>query len=176
MALDARALAAGVGARLRGARQDRGLSLSELARRAGLGKGTLSELEAGTRNPTLETLFALTTALGLPLSAALPSEQPPPDAVGGAVDAWLVERTGRAEVFRLRVRADAVQRSAPHAPGVTEQVLVVQGRLRLGPDQDLLGPGQALEYPGDVPHVWRAEGGDVSAVLVMRYPESTVTA
>ncbi len=61
-------LAQEVGARLRRLRQDRGLSLSELARRSGVGKGTLSELETGQRNPTLETLYALTTALEAPLS------------------------------------------------------------------------------------------------------------
>ena len=170
------ALRAEVGRRLRALREHAGLSLSELARRAGLGKGTLSELEAGVRNPTLETLFALTTALGLPLSAALPAGEPPPDAAGDAVDAWLVERAAGSEVFRLRVRAGDAQRSAPHAPGVREQVLVVRGRLRVGPGEDVLGPGEVLDYAGDVPHVWVAQGGeDVAAVLVMRYPDSTST-
>lgn len=55
-----------VGRRLKQLRVDSGLSLSELARRSGVGKGTLSELETGRRNPTLETLYALTTALGRP--------------------------------------------------------------------------------------------------------------
>jgi transcriptional regulator with XRE-family HTH domain len=169
-------LGAGVGRRLRALREQQGLSLSALARRAALGKGTLSELESGRRNPTLETLFALTTALGLPLSAALPSESAAPDAVGAAVDAWLVERAVGAEVFRLRVRTGQEQRSAPHAQGVREQVLVVAGRLRLGPDGVELGPGQSLDYPGDVPHVWAAQGQDASAVLVMRYPDSSATA
>ncbi|MGW2658875.1 helix-turn-helix domain-containing protein, partial [Streptomyces sp. NPDC001478] len=70
-----------VGRRLRALRRERELSLSELARRSGVGKGTLSELESGSRNPTLETLYALTTALGLPLSAAL--AEPPATAGPG---------------------------------------------------------------------------------------------
>ncbi|HEY9293380.1 MAG TPA: helix-turn-helix transcriptional regulator, partial [Microlunatus sp.] len=49
-----------VGRRLREVRVSRGLSLSELARQAGIGKGSLSEIETGRRNPTLETLYALT--------------------------------------------------------------------------------------------------------------------
>ncbi|MCM2416499.1 helix-turn-helix transcriptional regulator [Streptomyces sp. RKAG290] len=53
-----------LGRRLRALRQEQGLSLSELSRRSRVGKGTLSELESGQRNPTLETLYALTTALG----------------------------------------------------------------------------------------------------------------
>ena len=43
-----------------------GLSLAELARRAGIAKSTLSQLEAGTGNPSVETLWALAVALNVP--------------------------------------------------------------------------------------------------------------
>ena len=163
-------MAAEVGRRLRALRVERGISLSELARRAGLGKGTLSELETGQRNPTLDTLFAVTSALRLPLSAALPATpEPPPDAVGDAVSAWLVQQLRGADVYRLAVHPGVVQRSDAHAPGVREQVLVVRGRLRLADGTTVLGPGESLEYAGDAPHVWEALA-PVSAVLVMRYP------
>lgn len=68
-AIDAGAPAVEVGARV-GELRRRGRSLSEMARRAGLGKATLSELEAGRRNPTPETLYAVTSAMGLPLRDA----------------------------------------------------------------------------------------------------------
>ncbi|MFI6610133.1 helix-turn-helix domain-containing protein [Streptomyces sp. NPDC050507] len=57
-----------VGELLRRLRRRSGLSLSELARRSGAGKATLSELERGRRDPSLETLYAPTTALDAPLS------------------------------------------------------------------------------------------------------------
>ncbi|MDK6768860.1 helix-turn-helix transcriptional regulator, partial [Klebsiella aerogenes] len=40
-----------------------GLSLAEVARRAGIAKSTLSQLESGNGNPSLETLWALCVAL-----------------------------------------------------------------------------------------------------------------
>ena len=43
-------------------RERAGMSLAELAR-AGLAKSTLSQLESGTGNPSLETLWALAMAL-----------------------------------------------------------------------------------------------------------------
>jgi transcriptional regulator with XRE-family HTH domain len=46
-----------------------GYSQSELARRAGLAKQTLSSIEAGDANPTVVTLAAIAEALGIPLSA-----------------------------------------------------------------------------------------------------------
>lgn len=162
-------MTADVGRRLRALRTERGLSLSSLARQAGLGKGTLSELETGQRNPTLDTLFAVTSALRLPLSAALPAgAAAPPDAVGETVIAWLVEQLPGVDVYRLQVASSGVQHSDPHAPGVREQVLVVQGRLRVAGGDVLLGPGGVHEYAGDAPHVWEALE-PVSAVLVMRY-------
>jgi transcriptional regulator with XRE-family HTH domain len=162
---------ADVGRRLRALRSERGLSLSELARRAGLGKGTLSELETGQRNPTLDTLFAVTSALRLPLSAALPAgAAAPPDATGAAVSAWLVEQLPGADVYRRRVEPGRTQHSEPHAPGVREQVLVVSGRLRLAGGDVELGEGELHAFAGDATYVWEALGGRVSAVLVMRYP------
>jgi transcriptional regulator with XRE-family HTH domain len=60
---------------LRRERARAGLSLTELARQAGIAKSTLSQLESGSGNPSLETLWALGTALGVPLSRLI---DPPP--------------------------------------------------------------------------------------------------
>lgn len=63
--------AAALGSRIRRLRVECGVSLSELARRAGIGKATLSGLETGSRNPTVETLLAVAAQLGVPLAALL---------------------------------------------------------------------------------------------------------
>jgi transcriptional regulator with XRE-family HTH domain len=175
-------LAVSVGARLRALRRRHELSLGTLAARSGLGKGTLSELESGLRNPTLETLFAITTALEVPLSAALPPGEPalpddPTVVVGDAIEAVLVDRfadaSATAEVYRVSIAAGRSQRSAPHAPGVTEHWIVHGGDLELGPDAAAITitAGEATSFAGDVPHRYRAhEGADVIATLVVRYP------
>src|SRR6201996_7594896 len=53
---------------LRRERARTGLSLTELAKRAGVAKSTLSQLESATGNPSVETLWALSTALGVQFS------------------------------------------------------------------------------------------------------------
>ena len=58
-----------VAANVRALRAVRGLSLGELASASGTGKATLSRIEAGQANPTVETLFALADALGVPFGA-----------------------------------------------------------------------------------------------------------
>ena len=46
-------------AAIRRERERVNLSVTELAKRAGIAKSTLSQLEAGSGNPSLETLWAL---------------------------------------------------------------------------------------------------------------------
>src|SRR4051794_37794010 len=62
---------AAVGRQIALRRTERGMTAAELARRAGISKGTLSALEAGTGNPTIATLDALAVTLRIPLTDLL---------------------------------------------------------------------------------------------------------
>ncbi|MFE9762968.1 helix-turn-helix domain-containing protein [Streptomyces sp. NPDC005808] len=166
-----------VGLRLRELREAQGLTLSELARRSRIGKGTLSELESGRRNPTLETLYAVTTAMKVPLSAALSDLASSAQISGDAVDAVLVERfeadASVAETYRVRIRAGKRQESAPHATGTTEHIIVFAGTARVGAlgAPALIGPGMHGSWAADLGHLYEAPWGDVEALLVVRYPQ-----
>ncbi len=56
-------------------RQKSGLSLSELSRKAGIAKSTLSQLESGSGNPSIETLWALCVALDIPFARLIEEKQ-----------------------------------------------------------------------------------------------------
>src|SRR5581483_2196199 len=66
-----------IAAALRRERHGSGLSLTEVARRAGIAKSTLSQLESGTGNPSLETLWAICVVLDVPFSRLLDPPRPP---------------------------------------------------------------------------------------------------
>ncbi|TDC99208.1 XRE family transcriptional regulator [Nonomuraea deserti] len=166
-----------VGERLRRLRQARGVSLSELAKRAGIGKATLSGVETGTRNPTLDTLWAITAQLGVPIGAILDSPPEPQIMRGTAIEARLLEvfEDGAVtyELYRLRVPPGLTQTSPAHHAGVSEHLTVFTGALSAGPlDEPLTaGPGDHISWRADVPHGYRAHGPDVvRATLLMRYP------
>ncbi|MFF9314340.1 helix-turn-helix domain-containing protein [Streptomyces sp. NPDC004684] len=175
-----------VGRRLRELRTARGLSLSELARRSGVGKGTLSELESGTRNPTLDTLYALTTALNRPLSAVLADDAPPhgehhEGAVSGsAVTAVLVERHEDADavtdVFRVTIAAGATQESAAHVAGTTESLMILSGTAVVGAldAPASVGPGESARWPADTAHLYSAPHGEAHGILFVRYPATAL--
>jgi transcriptional regulator with XRE-family HTH domain len=157
-------------------RAERGWSLSELARRASLGKATLSGLESGSRNPTLVTLQAVAAAMGLPLTAILAA--PPTELVrGAAVQVALLrvfdEGAVTFELYRMRIPAGTAQQSPPHHAGVTEHVTVFAGVLEAGAvgRAGRAGPGEYVEWAADVPHGYAAAGPeDVLASLLIRYP------
>lgn len=172
--------AAEVGPRVRELRESRGLSLSELARRAAVGKATLSGLEGGTRNPTLDTLNAVAAALDLPLTALL--AVPPSTLRGAVVDTDLVrvfdDDAVTYELYRIRVAAGGAQISPAHHLGVTEHVTVHSGLLRAGPVDAPLssGSGGYLEWAADVPHGYAADGpDDVVGTLLIRCPRTPPT-
>ena len=60
-------LLASVGARLRSVRQDRGLTLKQLAHRTGLSVSLISQIELARSSPSLSTLFKVSRALRIPL-------------------------------------------------------------------------------------------------------------
>src|ERR1700755_3715997 len=60
-----------IAASLRRERARAGSSLPEVARRAGIAKSTLSQLESGTGTPSVETLWALGVALDVPFARLL---------------------------------------------------------------------------------------------------------
>ncbi|GAA1993182.1 XRE family transcriptional regulator [Amycolatopsis minnesotensis] len=171
-------------ANLRVLREQAGMSLSELARRSAIAKGTLSQLESGTGNPTIDTVFSLSNALGVPVSSLL-TERADPDVVlvrgGGlevlssnAVDLRMLRRMDVTDtVFELydqRVRPGEVQHSDGH-PG-REHVVVTSGVLRVGPPDSPfeLQPGDYVCFPAQTPHIYETIGGPVLSVLLLEYP------
>ncbi|MFT4126810.1 MAG: XRE family transcriptional regulator [Gordonia sp. (in: high G+C Gram-positive bacteria)] len=171
-----------VAAGLKRERTRAGLSLGELARRAGIGKSTLSQLESGAGNPSVETMWALSTALGIQFSALLDTpvrqveviragEGPVFAAAAADYTATLLSPAppgSRRDVYLIRAQPGDPRRPQPHAPGVVEHVVLSAGRALVGPIDDAvdLGPGDYVSYPGDVPHIFDALEPGTVAVLI----------
>ncbi|MBP2478107.1 transcriptional regulator with XRE-family HTH domain [Crossiella equi] len=169
---------------LRTHRESQGLSLSELARRSNIAKGTLSQLESGTGNPTIETVFSLSNALNIPVSTLL-TDRPDPAVTlirsadleplsGDAVDLRLLRRLDHGgallEIYDQRVRPGVTQRSAGH-PG-TEHTTVVSGTLviRVNGREHEVGPGDYVAFQAGVPHEYAAKDDEVRSVLLLEHP------
>lgn len=162
-----------------------GLSLSEVARRADIAKSTLSQLESGLGNPSLETLWALGNALGVPFSQLVDSqaqtvqliragEGPAIASANASYIATLLAPSppnARRDLYRIVAEPGEPRISTPHARGTTEHVVIGTGRAEVGPTADPieLGPGDYLAYPGDEEHIFRALEPGTTAILVSEH-------
>lgn len=171
-----------VAAGLKRERTRAGLSLGELARQAGVSKSTLSQLESGVGNPSVETMWALSTALGIQFSALLNAPERRVEVVRAgegpviaAADADYLTTLlsaappgSRRDIYLIRAEPGAPRRSAPHARGVVEHVVLSTGRALIGPTDSPveLAPGDYIGYPGDVEHIFDALEPGTAAVLV----------
>lgn len=73
-----------IGEKVRSLRKQSNMSLRELAQNTGLSKTTLSDLENGTKNPSLDTVEKIATAFGLTSSDLLQKADHPEDLVSSA--------------------------------------------------------------------------------------------
>ncbi|MCL8013799.1 XRE family transcriptional regulator [Streptomyces sp. AS02] len=171
-------------------REQRGLSLAELARQAGLAKQTLSKLEQGTGNPTVDTLFSIATALGVPVTRLVAEReqvmtvQRADEVVweqhGGYESRSLdhVYGSGVIENYLVRIAWDAEGEpgagavSEPHPVGTLEHLYVIRGRVRVGPADSAveLSAGDFVRYPGDRPHVYESLDGESLVHIVVSVP------
>jgi transcriptional regulator with XRE-family HTH domain len=162
-----------IGATVRRLRSSMGLTLGEVAKRSNVSAGMLSRLENGDVSPSLETLAALTAALGVPLGNLFGDIGKPR---GGAQHVpkgqglEVVRRgTKRGHTYHL-LAADRGPRRAFEPflvtlndksevfPGFehpgTEFIYLLEGSLtyRHGDETHLLKAGDALTFAGTVPH------------------------
>lgn len=178
-------LGAIIAASLRRERERAGLSLSELAKRAGVAKSTLSQLESGTGNPAVETLWALGVALGVPFSRLVEPPRPTMQVIragtGPVVHAQESQYAAtllaacppgsRHDIYRVVAQPGQPRISAPHMPGTIEHVVLATGHALAGPVGSEIGvdPGDYVTYPGDTTHIFQALSQDTSCVLILEH-------
>jgi quercetin dioxygenase-like cupin family protein len=75
------------------------------------------------------------------------------------------------EVYEATMEPSAVYQAEPHLNGVAESVVVVQGRLRVGPLDGpvVLAPGDRATFSGDQPHTYQALEPGTRMILVLSY-------
>ena len=177
-------------ANVRRLREAHGLSLQQLAARAGVAKTTLFKIERGNGNPTLDTLLALGTIFSTSIDQLVAGDPEPAidvvragegdvDISGSAVRAALLRSMmvggTLVEVVEAEIHPGLSETAVSHGVGAREHVLVRSGRAIVGPigEEVELGPGDYATYPSDRPHRWGNEGEvDALVWVVHTFPRS----
>jgi transcriptional regulator with XRE-family HTH domain len=184
-----------IGGRLREERERRGMSLRELARRVGVSPSLVSQIELDRVNPSVSTLWAIVTELGMTMSDVFGEAAPEPAQVLPLrSDDGLVARPDTRRVINL---ASGVrwERLTPHsdpeveflyvvypvgAESSPEDALVTHGGreygyvtsgtlgVRVGFEEFELEPGASIVFDSTSPHrLWAIGDEPVHAVWVV---------
>ena len=97
-----------IGARLRQERAERGLSLRELARRLDVSPSLVSQIETGKIQPSVRTLYAMVSELGVSLDDVFHADGEP----AGAAPSVRVTRRMRRQAPRPPPRLPAMSSGA----------------------------------------------------------------
>ena len=175
------ALLESVGPRLRALREEREVTLGDLAEATGISVSTLSRLETGARRPTLELLLPIARFHGTTLDELVdapcgddPRVPPRPPVRHGVTYVPLSRRTDVLRSYKLvyppRTPADPPE---PRVHEGYEWLYVLSGTLRLvlgERELDLLA-GEAAEFDTRVPH-WLGNVSDApTEVLTVFGPQ-----
>jgi transcriptional regulator with XRE-family HTH domain len=181
-----------VGGRLRAERERRGIGLRELARRVGVSPSLVSQIELDRVNPSVSTLYAMVTELGLTMSEVFGEEQPEERVVQRRDG--LAESPGTRRVIHLAsgvrwerltpesdldveflyvvypVGAESCPEDALTTHGGREYGYVSSGTLgvQVGFEQYELGPGGSIAFDSSSPHrLWTIGDEPVHAIWVV---------
>jgi transcriptional regulator with XRE-family HTH domain len=159
--------------RLRAERERRGISLRELARRLEISPSAISQIETGRARPSVATLWAIVTELGMSLDDLFAPERGEAKAttlpvVGAEAREALALETGvrwerltadaDPDVDFIWVVYDVGGSSSPDDAMIRhagrEYGLVLSGRLEVtvGFERTVLGPGDSISFDSTTPH------------------------
>lgn len=161
-------------------RAQRGLTLSGLAERSGIAKSTLSQLESGEGNPTVDTLWAIANALDIPFGQLVDGNAEGASLKHGGIIVRFIERSTNdpvIEAYSVELRPHCRHDSVPHSSGVQERVTVLSGAVYVGPINRprLLHAGDSHLFDADVPHFYASKDQGTRFHVVIEYPSKLST-
>jgi transcriptional regulator with XRE-family HTH domain len=187
-------MAAMVAGRIAALRKSRGYTFDELARRAGVSKGTLVQIEQGDANPSISTLCRLASALGASVADLVSTKDKAQSAivVAGAEQArklWVGPNGGSGVLLAGTTGPDMLElwhwelqpgerfEASRHNRGTRELIHVTTGKLLLEIDggHALIGVGATAIANTDRPHAY-ANPGKSSVRFVMTVHEPAAAA
>ncbi|HEY3355279.1 MAG TPA: XRE family transcriptional regulator [Polyangia bacterium] len=154
---------------LRRLRREKGFTLEELARRSGVSRAMLSQIESTKVNPTIAVVWKISAGLGVSFADLLGPEAQATVEVLRVAEArylWSQDKTFRSrplvtnvpghkvELYEIWLAPRAGHPAEPHPPGSHEFLSVLTGRCRLevAGEPYALDEGDGIVFLADRPH------------------------
>lgn len=154
-------------------RQKRGYSQGQLAKMAGIPRSTITYIESGEGNPSLQNLAKVAATLQITIEELLHRPRALCQLIKAQDVKVLKKGQGLAEVFKLLpdpipgTEVDRMEISVggrisgvPHITHTKEYLIGVQGEVQvnIATQKFLVKSGDVLAFPGDQPHSYQNVG------------------
>ena len=185
-----------VGEKVKTLREQKGLSLKDLADLTGFSTALLSQMENHLVSPSLGTMIKLAKALGVKVGDFLGETEGEPFAIvrkderkkvsrfaskegvkyGYAYESLGFEKKNRhMEPFIVTLEPATVKTSKTSVHDGEEFIFVLEGAMEviLGNHTDVLYPGDSIYYDSTIPHRVQCHQDRVTTILAVLYAPST---
>lgn len=181
-----------VGERIKALREEKGLSLKDLADRTGFSTALLSQMENHLLSPSLGTLIKLARAFGVRVGDFLGETEGEPFTIvrkderrkvsrfaskEGVKYGYSYESLGfdkkdrRMEPFIVTLEPATVKTSKTSVHEGEEFIFVLEGEMEviLGNHTDILYPGDSIYYDSTIPHRVQCHQDKITRILAVLY-------
>lgn len=160
-----------IGQRLNRLRKEKNLSLEELSSQTGVSKAMLSQIENGKSNPTVSTLWKISTTLKVSFSFFIEGEDEELTIVDEKNISPILENNNlmrlypifpfdnhkNFEILTIELESGCNHISQPHNLGVEEYIIVDYGILELSVENKtfILTKGQSIKFSANRVHIYK---------------------
>ncbi|WP_024788254.1 MULTISPECIES: helix-turn-helix domain-containing protein [unclassified Lebetimonas] len=158
-----------LGEKIKFLRENKGLNLSELAKRAGIAKSTLFKIEENKTNPTIKTIWAIAEILGVPFGELVGEGEIKEE----GVSVTLIEKNDSFESYKMNLKENATYIAKPHFAGTKEKIFVLNGSITVGKvdDPKEINQGDVVEFDADCTHLYSAKSAS-TLIITIYYSKS----
>lgn len=165
-------------------REEQNLSQGQLAERAGVSKVIISQIEKGDSNPTINTIWKLTSALGLPYTSLLEMEEPRAVYVKKKERSEISEgkyhiynyypknAERNFEVYQIEMDAGCDHTSVGYCANSFEYLVLTDGKITISLNEKdyILEKDDALYFDASQPHRYKnEEASSAKMTMVIQY-------
>jgi transcriptional regulator with XRE-family HTH domain len=175
---------------LRALREQRNLSLTQLAELTGVSKSMLRQIEIGQSNPTVATVWKLANGLRVPFTALMTRQEPEVSIqsftgraplLGDALDAEgrhggyrlyplvTFDPQRALEVYYVEIDPGVTFHADPHQGNTQEHVFVLRGPIDVTVDRTTytVQAEHEIRFPANCPHGYHNPGAETATVMML---------
>jgi len=177
-----------IGENLRRLREERKLSLDNVAKLSGVSKSMLGQIERGEVNPTVSTVWKISNGLKISFTQLMSRPEADIELIHKSDIQPLIEDNGkvrnfpvfpfdsvrRFEMYSIEIDVGGYLSAEAHPQGTQEFITIFFGEITidLSSESIIVAAGNSIRFKADTSHVYRNTGTEICTLsMVIYYPQ-----